>query len=309
VTVAIAAVCEFHLRPMIVAAEDRMVTAGDIEFEQPQPKGWQFGRQCVGLLYGMMAAQGEIASKTWNFVAANGLSSVETIAERYGFHQREYIAKRAEHAILAPLGLTRETFLARASSMSRELVSDTHTRLQNYYWDSGLCEDLGGAIIAGTEPLGASVITVEHGQLDDMTGIGFVGRGTGGRHAESEFMFGGFTRKWMFPETLALLHRAKKRAEVAPGVGSQTDLVVITHLDPFIFHYHHETPMLHKLEAAYQRAERARSNAIQRETKTIKAMFPPTEVPTELPEEPSVEGQSVPPQTTHDPKPEPPSQG
>ena len=40
-------------------------------------------------------------------------------------------------------------------------------------------------------------------------------------------MFAGHTRLKSFPETLLLVYSAKKRAEVAPGVGEATDMFMI----------------------------------------------------------------------------------
>jgi hypothetical protein len=40
-------------------------------------------------------------------------------------------------------------------------------------------------------------------------------------------MFAGHSRHKPYPETLLLLHRAKKRAEAAPGVGKVTDMFFV----------------------------------------------------------------------------------
>lgn len=57
--------------------------------------------------------------------------------------------------------------------------------------------------------------------------IGFAAIGVGRGHASSQFMFAAHTRFRPGPETLLLAFSAKKRAEVAPGVGRDTDMFII----------------------------------------------------------------------------------
>lgn len=40
-----------------------MITAGDIQFEQPQPKMWTLHGQAVAMFYGPSAAQAAIAAE------------------------------------------------------------------------------------------------------------------------------------------------------------------------------------------------------------------------------------------------------
>lgn len=60
--------------------------------------------------------------------------------------------------------------------------------------------------------------------------IGFVTIGAGENHANSQFMFEGYTSNWPFEQALLLTFAAKKRAETAPGVGWGTDMFWI---EPF----------------------------------------------------------------------------
>src|SRR5437868_4735953 len=85
-----------------------------------------------------------------------------------------------------------------------------------------------------------------------MDGDRFVAAGGGQWHAASQFMFAGYTRWWSFPNALSLLYAAKKRAEVAPGVGTGTDLLVIPGNGTEIIHVGPESQLLAGLEAIYQ---------------------------------------------------------
>jgi hypothetical protein len=57
--------------------------------------------------------------------------------------------------------------------------------------------------------------------------VGFAAIGIGARHASSQFMFARHAWNSPFPETLMLTYYAKRKAEVAPGVGNGTDMVMV----------------------------------------------------------------------------------
>ncbi len=57
--------------------------------------------------------------------------------------------------------------------------------------------------------------------------VGFAAIGIGYWHANSQFMFAEHHWQKSFSETLLLTYSAKKRAEVAPGVGAETDMFAI----------------------------------------------------------------------------------
>ena len=61
--------------------------------------------------------------------------------------------------------------------------------------------------------------------------IGFAAIGSGSTHAESQFMLNGYSRVVPQEEALWLTYMAKRKAEVAPGVGKITDLFCISQQD------------------------------------------------------------------------------
>lgn len=63
---------------------------------------------------------------------------------------------------------------------------------------------------------------------DDSTGFRAIG--SGARHAESQFMLAGHAWNSGPHATAALAYRAKKDAEIAPGVGKGTDMYMIAGL-------------------------------------------------------------------------------
>ena len=86
-------------------------------------------------------------------------------------------------------------------------------------------------IIAGVDTSGAHLYKVDfEGEIVSSDAVGFAAIGAGGRHAEPQFMFANHATWNDFPESLLLAYSAKRRAEIAPGVGAETDVCVISGL-------------------------------------------------------------------------------
>jgi hypothetical protein len=79
----------------------------------------------------------------------------------------------------------------------------------------------------GIDHSGPHIYVVRNSDVSCQDPVGFAAIGAGHWHAESQFMFAGHVRLRPFPETLLLVYSAKKRAEVAPGVGAETDMFMI----------------------------------------------------------------------------------
>ena len=269
-TDAIAALCKLDEQPLIIAAEGHMITAGDVEFEQPQPKMWRLSDHVIAMIYGDIAAQAEIASRTEMGVIRQGVQDVESIAALYASNVGDYTRRVAEAAVLEPLGMGTESFLNRHQSIHPDLVSQLTRQLQEYAYDTGMQHRLGGAIIAGVDDFGGHIWQVEYGEQVKLDRIGFVAAGSGRRHAESEFMFGGYTPEWDFPDALSLIYSAKKRAEVAPGVGKQTDVVIIFSNPRSVRLFSDESPLVQRLEEIYRESNKKHIQTISEQHSAVR---------------------------------------
>ena len=223
-TVCIAALCG----NMVVGASDRMKTAGDVEFEPPTTKILQLTNSIAVLVAGDLTFQAEILRNIQTLVnksiAAEPLKwlSVKDIADYYVNFRNEEKLKRAESMILAPLGLDRNTFINRQKEMSESFISQITKELINFDVPTI------GAIFAGVDNVGAHIYLVNDGNVNCCDGIGFCAIGIGAGHANLEFMLAGHAWNAPLPDTLLLTYLAKKRAEVAPGVGKNaTDMFII----------------------------------------------------------------------------------
>lgn len=269
-TVALAALCGYPDDVYIVAAEDHMVTYGDVEFEQPQPKMWQLHTHCVAMLYGSGTGQSRIALDTSLEIADRGVTTIDVMAETYARVMRDYIRKKTETEVLAPFGLTILDLTHRPSPVDPSLGSELGERLRRRYHE--MANELGGAIVIGVDPV-AYIFRVARGQSTLMNSAGFVAAGSGQWHAESQFMFAGYTRWWPFANALSLLYAAKKRAEVAPGVGPETDIVLMTTRPPNMFHIRHTDTMVQGLDEIYKETRAKQDAEFESQHDRVKAFL------------------------------------
>jgi hypothetical protein len=127
------------------------------------------------------------------------------------------------------------------------------------------------AIVSGVDPTGAHLWVVGKPfrgvEATCHDGSGFASIGIGRWHSQSQFMFAKHTRDKSFPETLLLTYSAKRRAEVAPGVGEGTDMFIISGLGNSI-------PVgdnvLREIEKIYNAGRRKEMNATRRASESAK---------------------------------------
>jgi len=235
-TVSAAAICTLYpssggWENAVLAISDRMITAGDIEYE---PGGnckisWLGVPECPGkilaLVSGDAVSHGTIVSRTLNEVLAHYITDVGAVAKRYADNFAALRREQAERASLHPLGLSLDSFLDAQADMNQGVVNDAMERLRSHH--------LGvEAIIAGMDSTGAHIYTVggfnEYGEEKCYEtchdAIGFCAVGIGGRHFESQYMVFQYNRIWALANAVLLMYMAKKKAEVAPGVGAATDM-------------------------------------------------------------------------------------
>jgi hypothetical protein len=171
--------------------------------------------------------------------------------------------------------LNRETFVTRQALMNSDLVVKLATELINFR-----PPDVA-AIIAGLDSTGPHIYVAQNSDVTCQDGVGFASIGAGHWHANSQFMFAGHTRQTPAPETLLTIYSAKRRAEVAPGVGREgTDMFFIPALGEYAPIGSH---VLVELETIYKAAQKKQSSIAKQSRGKIYEFFeriavPPTPV-------------------------------
>lgn len=223
-TVCVAAMCDGNT---IIGASDRMLTAGDIQFEPQQSKIVALTSSIAVMLAGDSSMQAEVLQCVQSDVSKriedepDNWWKLSDVADLYGQHYNRVRFRQAERAILAPLGLDGNTFISRQQEMDAALVRQITEELINYE------PPYTSTIIAGIDHGGAHIYIANCAKITCQDNVGFASIGVGAWHSSSLLMFTGQTRFKLFPETLLTVYSAKKRAEVAPGVGEATDMFFI----------------------------------------------------------------------------------
>jgi len=229
VTVCIASIFTWHLTDgqtelAVLTASDRMITAADIEYEPSQLKLAFFTSHILGMVAGDYPTHSDAIGIVKARLQHTTGASVKDVADMYGQAISEVRRARAAKDILAPLGLTSESFLLREHEMSPSLVADLVNQLQTHR-----CENAEALIVGFSEGRGHIYMVDSVGRVSCYNDVNFAAIGLGGWHAQSQLMLSKYGTRFGFADSLVALYRAKKGAEVAPGVGSQTDMFLINH--------------------------------------------------------------------------------
>jgi hypothetical protein len=225
VTVCVAAMCWDST--CIIGASDRMLTSSDIQFEPNQTKIVELTSSIAVMFAGDSFMQSAILHQLRLDINRRVDSkptvwlNVKDVAELYSQYYSEARASMAGKAWLLPLGLNLQTFVDNQKKMDSALVRQIAMEILNYTAPSV------EAIFTGIDNSGAHIYAVNNEDVTSRDFAGFAAIGVGAWHANSQLMFAGHTKWKPFPETLFLVYNAKKRAEVAPGVGSYTDMITI----------------------------------------------------------------------------------
>jgi hypothetical protein len=223
-TVCIAAIAE---NAMVLAASDRMLTAGDIEFQPPRSKIFRLTPSIITMASGDSSLNMEITHSVWRDVYERiekdptNWWKLSDVAHLYRYYYDTERVREAESSILVPLGLTAESFISRQDEMSEEFLRTTSNKLLSH-----TVNDLQ-VIICGLDSEGPHIYVFDNGEISCRDGVGFAAIGAGEWHASSQLMFAGHTQFSSLATTLLLVYTAKKRAEVAPGVGETTDMFAV----------------------------------------------------------------------------------
>jgi len=256
VTVCVAASCQ---EGMIVCASDRMLTAGNVEFEPELAKIIRLTNSVFGMMAGNASIQAQIMAEVLREVNARVEASpdqwwrVSDVAALYARHHATLRLAQAEAQVLWPLGLDRESFISRQTELAPTLLVEIARSLTQF--DFPATE----TIFAGLDGEGRHIYTVNRGVVAYHNTIGFAAIGIGASHANSQFMYAGHSWMRSLSDTLLQTYWAKKRAEAAPGVGTSIDMFTI---GPVLGASSEVgQPMLSTLESIYNNARRATQRA------------------------------------------------
>lgn len=205
-----------------ITASDQMITAGDIQYEPFQQKMAAFTPKTLLLAAGDYATNSEAIQITQKQIKGRADESPYNIARIYGQVIQGIKRRNAEDIILAPLGLNTDTFLSQQKEMSDYFANDLKEQLQRFQGQEV------EAIIVGSDGGNAHIYEIDsRGTVSCMDDVAFHAIGAGAWHAKSHLMQTRYSRGNFYAYALAQTYSAKRRAEIAPGVGRRTDIHLV----------------------------------------------------------------------------------
>ncbi|MCL5091035.1 MAG: hypothetical protein M1514_03435 [Patescibacteria group bacterium] len=223
-TICIAAMAENGKK--IVLAADRMITANfpiPTEFETDDvPKIYRVGSSAIAMSAGNALSAYEVIERARAQVNSQQISKVEQITEvirrTYQDYRRQLIIER----VLEPRGLNLDSYYNSQQKLVLGVVQEVESQLTGF--------NLGVELIVagcrdGDE---CHIFTITHPGVTFLhDALGHVSIGSGAPHVMYFFIGSSYKKNLPVAEVEQIVREAKKKSEVAPGVGRQTELIII----------------------------------------------------------------------------------
>ncbi|MBI3538269.1 MAG: hypothetical protein HY070_12025 [Chloroflexi bacterium] len=215
----IAAICENGSK--VITVSDRMVSTGDmtLAFEHPRMKAIPISSRAIVLTAGTvhepdLLEQAKEESK--------GKEKILDIAEVLKKVYQEIREKHVVDEVLRPLAGFKSfsEWHARQTQLHDSLVMQLNDGIAHY----GLNLTL---ILAGVDDRGHIIRIEDPGAYRSYDNLTYCCCGMGDRHADNVFAWYRYSDTFPLVEALFIAFEAKKRSEMAGGVGRSTDIVII----------------------------------------------------------------------------------
>jgi 20S proteasome alpha/beta subunit len=206
----------------VVLASDRMVTWRNLaEFEHVVPKIYNISPAAWALVAGDALAGARITAEAAAKVAGVA-RPVHEIARVVAEQYHGVRMNAAEAQILLPRGLTLATYYGKHQQLLSQVTESLDQALASFDPEVEL-------IVAGVDSSGGHLFTVSNpgGSPECHDVIGTVAIGSGEIHAVQSMIGFGHAAIQPVKDTVFHVFASKRRAELAPGVGRDTDLMVL----------------------------------------------------------------------------------
>ncbi len=224
-TVCVGAICDGGNGAVLAA--DEMVTFGAPMSLQTEPPAFSkihfLTDESVYLFSGTVPDGEQIFVNSKVKAAAAGKQPIAQVAETVKVSYMEHKHNRIEETIIQPLLGT--DFAGFRQLAGQSAGSQILQQVLGMISQHNLQTDI---LISGFDDTGHHLFIVTHpGMLQPADMLGFMAIGSGGLHAAVSLSLAGQTKTTPFAETVLNIYKAKKAAEVAPGVGRRTDMVIL----------------------------------------------------------------------------------
>ena len=221
-TICIGVLCDN--RRKAIAVSDRMLTSFDqtLAFEHDEPKIVQLFDNCVTVTAGQATLHQPIFQAVCSEIRESK-PRISDVAKKIKNKYQESRRRFMNDFIFSRRGLTIEQFYQSQNSLDEGTIIELNTEMDEF--------DLELVIIV----LGVDENSVAHIYSINNPGfsvphdpLGFCSIGTGIRHADPIFAYRRFTPSFPLKRAIYVAYEAKKKAELAGGVGPTTDIAIVS---------------------------------------------------------------------------------
>jgi 20S proteasome alpha/beta subunit len=223
-TICIGSLCEKRRSAVVIA--DRMVTnlGLSVEFERDDTKIVKLTDNCLAVRSGDPLVAEEVFEDVIEAFKGVKQHRISEITKNVEEGLCELRKRRIEDEFFKPRGITIEEYYKNQAHFSEQLASMFEERIEEY--DSGV-----NILIIGVDDKGSHLYLVDYTEHPRTSrrfdSIGFCSVGIGTPHAQNSLISNKCSPNLPLREVLYLVYEAKKKAEIAPGVGCMTDIAYI----------------------------------------------------------------------------------
>lgn len=213
-------------RHEVIVLADRMITSIDqtLAFEHDEPKIEKLFDNCVALTAGQATLHQQIfrGCKTDIRDTTPLINDVVLkLRDQYKNARKELM----NDSIFATRGITIDYFYEMQDKIHESTIFELNNRMDAFIFPLDI-------IVAGVDDSSSHIYIITNpGIVVPLDAIGFACVGTGTRHAEVTFAYRKFSTSIDTKRALYISYEAKKRAEMAGGVGQRTDIAIISKKD------------------------------------------------------------------------------
>ena len=216
----VGAICDGGKR--VVTVSDRMVSTGDmtLQFEQRGMKAEVLTPTSVVLTAGT-THEPQLLDLVRSKI--RGVSTIVEIADALKTVYQDMRDKHIVDEVLRPaIGIKSfDEWQRKQGHLHDAIVIDIDQAIKRYQLGVSL-------LLAGVDKEGHLFYIADPGIYRSFDTISYCTLGMGDRHAESVFAWFKYSKDFVLNEALYIAFAAKKRAEMAGGVGHNTDVVIIS---------------------------------------------------------------------------------
>jgi hypothetical protein len=278
---------------VIFCAADRMLTAsGGIQYEPENAKKLRaIGDKIIVMHAGSVNVHAELGLAFAAEITNDGgiaRRTIETYARLYADLWQKRFERIQEREVLGRRSMTMASYLANHATMNGDVVRAIDQDLTNFQ----LPEDqIVEAIFAGKDVTGSHIFVVREGHISCHDTAGYAVIGSGSEVAASQFIFAKHSPLTIAPKAVYTLHRAKRMAEQATGVGRKSDWYVIVTTGDML-----HSDLLKLLEELYEEDKKREEESFERAEQQIKKDIAKRAVisqPSSAPPPPSAQSEPV----------------